>query len=265
MRVNLEVLVAIVALALLALAAGYWLLSSPGLAAPGVPTYNGEALRHLEAAVPQVDAFEQFYVNNDNPFVPYHMRVTESTQLGPKRVRPPPKPPVPPTKPPVKVVEVQPPALKLPRLTAAGATAPQCIGLIGGGDDRVLMVRMPTADAAPLAIGESVDGWKLIAIDNANQARFTDPDGIEQVFPIGDGDLASAQTPATTAPAPKSATPGPGKPPGGGALLPGGPPPKAPPSGGPPPKTTPPGPLPPGTVPPKRQRPQVRPPGEMQK
>ncbi len=100
-----------------------------------------------------------------------------------------------------------------PKLTPAAATAPQCIGLIGGEESQLLVVRMPGAESSVnLKVGQSVDGWTLVQIDNSNQAHFSDPSGATQIFPIGDGDLAVAQTlvtPASDAPA-KPAKPGEG-------------------------------------------------------
>ncbi len=239
MRLNLEFLAALAALLLLGAAVVFWLAGNPQVAHPGVPTYSGPALRHLEAHVPQVGPFESFYVNEDNPFIPFHLRGPERRARGPRTVAPPPAPPVLRPRGPVTVVEPQTPVAKLPRLTPAAATAPQCTGLLRSDEGTVLMVRMPAGTTSQLVVGGSVDGWKLIAIDNDNVARFTDPDGQEETFPIGEGDVTIAQggdAPATPAPV-KAPAPKNG-PPKSGALLPTGPqmPPKAAPNGATPPK-----------------------------
>jgi hypothetical protein len=164
------------------------------------------------ASVPDIGPFDRFHTIIDNPFIPWREREIERNQIT-KPKNPTPQVFTPPT-PPVIVNVPEKPKLVLPRLAPAKANAPVCVGMVGQGDQRLLMVRLPDdAAAAPLAIGQCAGGWTLLAIENDNQARFRDPDGMEQVFPIGSGDLAvvpsAPTTAATTAPAkPASAPPG---------------------------------------------------------
>jgi len=172
-------------------------------------------LSRLEASQPKIATFEYFYQNDHNPFVPFAEREKEGKARRPPRdfvkspVAPPTPPPpsFPPTRPPITVKQPPPrAALVLPKLTAAGPTAPVCVGLVNIDGKEVLMARIPGADgAAPMAVGDEVGGWKLIAIDNGNQARFTDATGAEHVYPIGEGDLAMVQASASD-PAPMPAT-----------------------------------------------------------
>jgi len=217
---NPERLIVAAASLLLILTLGWWLLSDPQPAAPGAPTYNGAVLRGLGADVPKVGPFPHFYVNDWNPFVPYDGRVKEKDAYNPTKPPPPViQPYVPTFRPPRTapvVLEAPIAAANLPRLTPAAATAPQCIGLVGSGVSQMVVVRMPGVDGdVSWTPGTTVLGWTLIAIDNSNQARFTDPLGNEMIFPIGDGDLAQAQTlvaPGIDAPVKPSK-------PGQGALL----------------------------------------------
>jgi hypothetical protein len=213
---NLQRLAATIAAALLLLCLGWWQTSDPQVDSPGKPTYNGPVMRGLQVDVPQLPPFPAFYVNAENPFLPYAQRLIEKRLENPPtpgRV-PPPPPARTKERPPWPAVVINEPAPKpvvLPTLTPAVATAPQCIGLIGGEEAQLLMVRMPGADGAVnIKVGQVIDGWTLVQIDNSNQAHFTDPSGAPQIFPIGDGDLAVAQTlvsPGSDAPS-KPAKPG---------------------------------------------------------
>lgn len=185
-----------------------WVLSDPQIANPGTPRFTGGPLSRLEATQPKIAAFDHFYVNEDNPFVPFSQREKEGIARRPRTgvvrtlVAPAPPPAsFPPPRPPIKVVAPPPrAALVLPKLNAGGATAPVCVGLVNVDGKEVVMVRMPGSDAAaPMAVGEESGGWKLTAIENGNQARFTDVLGAEHVFPIGEGDLAMVQGSAAAA------------------------------------------------------------------
>jgi hypothetical protein len=198
---NFQRLAAFAAALVLLLALAWWQTSDPVAASPGKPTYNGPVGRGLRADVPQLTAFETFNVNPDNPFIPLDQRIKDKI-IG---LPPPPAPPKPKDSPPTRheipprpapiITEVPLKPVQLPTLTPAAATAPQCIGLIGGEESQLLVVRMPGAETSvQLKVGGMVDGWTLVAIDNSNQAHFTDPSGTPLTFPIGDGDLAVAQT-----------------------------------------------------------------------
>jgi hypothetical protein len=216
---NPERLIAGVSALLMLLAFVWFLTSDPQVANPGVPTYNGKVLVGLQAEVPVVGSFAIFNVNDENPFVPDHLRIRERQAREPRPPTPTPPPSVAhmhPVRPPA--VPVEPPAqvITLPRLAPTAASAPQCVGLIYSEGEQMVVVRMPGVEGTVTwAPGVTVLGWTLVSIDNGNQATFTDPDGKVMVFPIGDGDLALAQTlvnPGVDAPPTKSK-------PGEGALL----------------------------------------------
>lgn len=227
---------AAIAVLLLLASAAWLLLSSPQVADPGVPTYSGGELRRLEASTPHIGNFELFYVNHENPFIPFNLRAEESIALGPRPVRPVrPTPPVVATKPnpilpPRQPVVVQEPVRKplaLPKLPQTGANAPVCIGLVSVNGHEGLIVRMPGDSVGQtIDVGAKVAGWTLLGIDGGNLARFRDPDGAVQVYPIGDGDLAVAQSVAAPA-APTAPAAMPRLPPGVLPKLPGAKPPGA--------------------------------------
>jgi hypothetical protein len=215
---NRQRLAALIAAVVLLAALAWWQTSDPQVATPGKPVYNGPISRGMKADVQPLPGFGAFYVNLENPFVPFNQREHDKHIEDPPP-RPPTRPPAPtrptviPPRPPVLVTEYLPKPVDLPRLAPAAATAPQCIGLIGGEESQLLVVRMPGAEGSvTLKVGQTVDGWTLVLIDNSNQAHFTDPSGATEIFPIGDGDLAVAQTlvtPASDAPM-KPAKPGEG-------------------------------------------------------
>ncbi len=199
---------AVLALLLLLASAAWLLLSNPPVADPGVPTYSGGPLRRLEASAPRVGNFDVFYVNHENPFIPYNLRVAERGTFTPRPVRPvqPPTPSVTkpnsiqPTRPPVVVLEPVRKPLALPKLGQTGPNAPVCIGLVAVNGHECLTVRMPGDSAGQtIDVGTKVGGWTLLGIEGGNLARFRDPEGADQVYPIGDGDLALAQTPTGSA------------------------------------------------------------------
>ena len=182
---------------LLVASTGWWLLSTPELIDPGQPTWKGADIVRMQAAVPEISPFEHFYVNHDNPFVPYNLRVAEARTYNPKTRVPqvPPRPvPIPPPRAPVVVVEQEKPKLVLPRLTREPINAPIAYGLLASDGEQVLIARM-SGDQKPVNLkpGDQLSGWTLISIDSGNLATFLDPQGIEHRFAIGQGDLAVAQ------------------------------------------------------------------------
>ncbi len=185
------------AAALLVASMAWWALSSPELVDPGQPTWKGADIVRLKATVPEIADFREFYVNDDNPFVPFSARGPEKERLNPNR-RNDPTPPRPdkkmtPLKPPVEVVEREKPVLVLPKLTATPITSPQTYGLVVVDGQEAVIVRMPgAAQSVTMKTGEKVGGWTLVSVDNGNLATFLDPLGVEQRFAIGLGDLASA-------------------------------------------------------------------------
>lgn len=204
MRVpELQPLAAGLAALLLLASVAWWLLSVPEAIDPGMPTWKGADIVSLKADVPQVGDFKDFYQNDQNPFVPYSARKDEEEKFdkihNPGRYTPQ-QPPVPPMKiqpprPPVVVVETEKPKLVLPKLSPTPANAPLVYGLISVDGAEALIVRMPGAkDSIRMTPGDKDKGWTLVSIDNGNLATFTDPEGHEQRFAIGQGDLAVIQT-----------------------------------------------------------------------
>lgn len=199
---------AALAVILLVASAVWLLLSNPQVADPGVPRFSGGPLRRLEAAAPHVGNFELFYVNHENPFIPFNLRALEKIVYEPRPMRPVrPVPsvvssnpnPIPPTRPPAVVMEPVRKPLALPKLGQTGPNAPVCIGLVAVNGRESLTVRMPGDSVGQtIDVGAKLGGWTLLGIEGGNLARFRDPEGAVQVYPIGEGDLAVA-LPTTTA------------------------------------------------------------------
>lgn len=253
---DLQPLAAGAAAVLLVASMGWWLFSTPELIDPGQPTWKGADIVRMKAAVPEIAPFEHFYVNHDNPFVPHNLRGPEGIRLDPKGSRPSPPPPPPPQiariqppRAPVEVVEPPKPQLVLPKLTRPPTNAPIVYGMLVSNGEELLIVRMPDGkDAVNLKPGAKIAGWTLVSIDSGNLATFLDPQGVEQRFAIGQGDLAVAQDDGQLV-APGKGTAGGDKTNGGRGMVP-----KAPGTGGP--TTRPPGvdgPIP--RPPPREQRP----------
>ncbi|HEX3132543.1 MAG TPA: hypothetical protein VHX44_03050 [Planctomycetota bacterium] len=226
MRVpDLQPIAAGTAALLLVASIGWWLLSAPQVIDPGQPSWKGADIVRLTASVPQIDRFERFYVNDDNPFIPLQARLAENERRKQLREGPgvvPKAPPRPvavlPPRAPVKVVEPEQPKLVLPKLSPTPANAPIVFGLVAVDNQEALTVRMPGAkDSIRLLPGEKVDGWTLLSIDNGNLANFTDPQGSEHQFVIGQGDLAVAQNEEGSG---KGAVPNGSKGPGGHGMVP---------------------------------------------
>ncbi len=149
--------------------AGAWLIMSEfQIADPGRPTTSAAALRVLEAAVPSIGDFSAFDVNDENPFIPYHLRQIETTIKH--------TPPQPagrtPTKPPAAPVVDEPAKPALPRLPAPGSTGPAATGILLSKDGPQAMLTFPgEKNARVMKPGETVNGWTLVAVDGGNVAR----------------------------------------------------------------------------------------------
>jgi hypothetical protein len=196
---DLQPIAAGIAALLLAASAAWWGLSAPPVSEPGQPTWQGADIVRLTAAVPQIGRFDHFYVNDDNPFVPFGARQDEARKhqelRNPReRTRPPQPPAIPPPRAPVVVVEPEKPKLVLPRLAAAPSNAPTVYGLVSVDGTEMLIVRMAGAkDSIQLAPGKQADGWTLVSIDSGNLATFIDPQGAQQQFTIGRSDLVAQE------------------------------------------------------------------------
>ncbi len=199
---NAQPMVALAAGGVLLASVVWWAFSAPEIVDPGRPAWQGADISNLVASVPKVDVFSSFYINDDNPFVPYNLRLAERGVLNPSRKPVKPETTIPvtiannkPPRPPVDVVEQPRAKLVLPKLSPAPADAPVVFGLVGGGDNHTLLVRMPDAEVSiRMAPGEKVAEWTLIAIHNNNLATFLDPRGVEHRYTIGEGDLAVMPT-----------------------------------------------------------------------
>jgi hypothetical protein len=195
---DLQPLAAGVSALLLVAAMGWWMLSTPELVDPGQPTWKGSDIVRLKAAVPEIAPFETFYVNHDNPFVPHQQRMVERDRYNPERrramVQTPPRPaPIPPPKAPVAVIEPPKPQLVLPKLSQPAANAPVVYGMVVSNGQEMVIVRMSGSnDAVNLKPGDRLAGWTLVSIDSGNLTTFLDPQGLEQRFAIGQGNLAVA-------------------------------------------------------------------------
>ena len=211
---NAQPMVALAAGGVLLASVAWWAFSSPEIVDPGRPSWKGADISNLVASVPKIDVFTSFYVNDDNPFVPYNLRLAERGMLNPSRKPVKPEPTIPvtiakikPPRPPVDVVEQPRAKLVLPKLSPAPADAPVVFGFVGAGNDQALLVRMPDAEVSiRMAPGEKAAEWTLVAIDNNNLATFLDPRGVEHRYTIGEGDLAVMPTDA-----PAEGTEAPGK------------------------------------------------------
>ena len=152
--------------------------------------------------MPQIADFTEFYTNNENPFVPLNDRIVEREWTNPDR-RPgrslPSPNPIPPPKDSVIVIVPNPPVLIFPQLVPAPSNAPLTYGLVSVDGHEAVIVRMPGAtEPVTLKPGDKVVGWTLVSIDEVNFATFLDPDGMEQRFVIGEGDLAVTNSNAST-------------------------------------------------------------------
>lgn len=179
----LPVGVALGALAL-AVAALWWATGeAEPIPPPRPPGHRGSDFEAVVAAVQPIGPFEQFYINDDNPFVPWKERAVER-----QRLQPPPPAAVPPPRPPPRIVPIQPPKLELPRLPApVSGDAPRVLGFTRYPDGTEALLVQPPEGGAPqlLVPGERSGRWTFIAIDGGAIAVFADEFGRQHRFPIG--------------------------------------------------------------------------------
>ncbi|MCS6970189.1 MAG: hypothetical protein RMM29_02590 [Planctomycetota bacterium] len=159
-----------------------WLaLGVPPLPPPPVPGHPGGELEAIVAEVQPLGAFESFYVNDDNPFVPWRERAVERQRLQPAPIA------TPPPRPPPRIVPIQPPKLELPRLPPPGAgDAPRVLGYTRLPDGSLrLLAQLPDEPPRLLAVGEQLGRWRFLELDAGNVAVFSDELGRQHRFPIG--------------------------------------------------------------------------------
>lgn len=168
------------ALILVAVCAWWWLteLETPRAPTPG---YQGAPFKMLSAAMPPIGPFESFYVNNDNPFVPWRDRVRETERMQ--------QPTTIATKPQPKsiVKQVPAPVLKLPPKPKGGGDAPQVIGFTRQTDGAIDALFQFAGDAKPRQVkaGERIGRWTFVGVENGSVAVFTDETGRQYRMVIG--------------------------------------------------------------------------------
>lgn len=151
------------------LAAIAWLVSSEfPVVDPGKPTIKAGPVLILEAAVPAIGTFDQFNINDINPFVPFNLRVTEigaiktPAKIGPKSQ---PKP--------QQTPEV--PKIVLPKIGASSLNAPKATGvLLSQAGAQAFLTYHGDANATMLKPGDSVKGWTLVEVIGTNVVRMKD-------------------------------------------------------------------------------------------
>jgi hypothetical protein len=213
---------ALAALAMMAGAIMFWLLSDEPAIAPGAPRYAAGTVTVFDATLAPISDFDhQFNVNDENPFLPIDRRIADHIARQPK-------PPIVPPNPDNNVTQIKPnpvpiPVLVLPPAAAHGPSAPECHGLLTIGTTQVLLLRMPGSDSLQqVTVGDAIAEtnapdrrWTLLGFTANSVAHWRDPDGVEQVFPIANGlnDTVGTEvvndTPANPAPA---TTPAPANP-----------------------------------------------------
>jgi len=181
---------------------------------PEKPTWKGEAVVNVTAAVPSIGPFErEFHVNNQDPFLPFSLRrqvasiqdrIPDSPQHPGPRVTdtPPPPPPVPP------VIHWPAAALRQP--------GPTCIGLITTSQGSLLLGHMPNSEEiVAMSVGDAIPKdssagpqWTLLGVDSDGLARFRDPTGGEVSFPIGAPPSDPPPSSDDSKPPPKAPSPG---------------------------------------------------------
>jgi hypothetical protein len=158
----------------------YWLIEFESPRAP-VPGHSGSEFQALSAAMPPIGPFTDFYVNDDNPFVPYKERQAEKIRL-----RAPPATVIK-ARPEVTVKPITPPVLKLPPKAKGGGDAPKVVGFTSLPDGSVeALVNLP-GESRPKRMkpGEQVGRWTFLAIEGGNVALFADESGRQYRQVIG--------------------------------------------------------------------------------
>ncbi len=204
---NLQALSAFLALLALAGALLWYALSGVEPHPFGEPRYKGDPVVVITADTPPIgDFIGDFYVNEQNPFVPYNLRVDEMGHgKGPKG----------PWKPTTPVQITPPKPMVWPKAVAGGPDVPTVHGLvIGTGADTqqpMVMASTPGSSDEPsrLSPGDRIGRWTLKSIDAGNIARFADDAGHE--FPVvispGKQEAPASKAPAAPGAKPAGATP----------------------------------------------------------
>ncbi len=189
--------VSLVAALALIVAIVAWTISAIELHQRTAPLIDGSAVVLLAASKPDIGPYDNYAVNNENPFIPYNDRVPErSRKYGTRPVAPPAPPNFPPPVGGTVVILPPQPPLVWPSLDGSDPSAPTCVGLIEVANRApVVLVRAPNEkEAKPMAVGEAIGGWTLLAITADSIVRFRDPAGSTHDMTIllakADGDSA---------------------------------------------------------------------------
>lgn len=219
-RLPPEPLIAVGAVVLVGAAGLWWALTDEPVAPKPAPTIAAAPVETITATLPAVGEFErEFHSNDYNPFVPLVQRVVDARIANDGRRRP-----HRPTQPPPVVESVPVPELRLPPARSRLAGAPECIGLVSSTHGDTVLVRVAgVAGTIPLSVGGQVPAdapadqrWTLVGLEPGGVARFRDPSGMEQLFPIGTSPDKPTARREPTAPA----QPGNGQPANGQSATP---------------------------------------------
>jgi hypothetical protein len=165
---------------LLGVCAWWWLTVLEPPRAP-MPGHRGAEFQPLSATMPPIGQFTTFYVNDDNPFVPWREREAEKKRMAqPAAVVVQPRPPA-------KLETITPPVLKLPPKAKGGGDAPKVVGFTSLPDGSVeALVNLP-GESRPKRMkpGEQVGRWTFLAIEGGNVALFADESGRQYRQVIG--------------------------------------------------------------------------------
>lgn len=147
-----------------------------------VPGHRGAPFAALSAEMPQIAEFKQFYVNDDNPFVPWREREIETRRMQqPQTV-------VIKARPQVIIKPVPQPKLDYPKAAPGGGDLPKVVGFMHGseGGEPAVLANLPgDPRTRRLKAGETVGRWTFVAIDAGNVAVFRDAAGREYRLVIG--------------------------------------------------------------------------------
>ena len=167
-----EPLIAVASALVLGLSIAWLLLARPEpIVTPGAGRPGG-ALAIAQLHAPVIGGFEQYDVNADNPFVPYHERIRPAgVPAAPAGSSPP--------HPPVGMPTPAAPPRQLPAAQPGGGDAPRVVGYVRGGDLAAgLLVALPgRQQACRMLVGERAGRWTLQGIETSSIAVFADETG----------------------------------------------------------------------------------------
>jgi hypothetical protein len=185
---NGQVLLAMVGGVVLAGAITWMVLVDESMPRPSRAAYRGPEFRTYSAAMPPIDGFEGFNVNELNPFVPWHERNREE-----QRVRQPPAKPAIRVRPPPEIKVKEPPKYNPPRKSEGGGQAPLVRAIVARNSssaaivDKVLIEFPGSTTTKTLGVGESAEGWTLVGIEHGTLVVLRDQNGRDFRFTVGDG------------------------------------------------------------------------------